>query len=241
MEVIPAIDLLDGCAVRLRKGNYDEVTVYSEDPPALARTWASKIERIHVVDLEGARAGRAVQADLVRTVVTAFGGKTQVGGGIRSIEAVESYAELGVDRIVLGTAALRDPDLVEQAARAHPDTVVVAVDARNGFVATEGWLDTSETPAVEVVRRYAHLPLAAILYTDIDRDGTEVGPNLEATERLARDGGLPVIASGGVGTLEHLRGLAATREPIVGAIVGRAIHEGRFTIDEAVRAAASVR
>lgn len=237
MEVIPAIDLLDQKAVRLRQGRYEDVTVYSDAPDALAREWAGSVKRLHVVDLEGARAGRPVQRDLVRRVVTAFGDGVQVGGGVRSLEAVDEYFALGVARVVLGTAAIRDPKLVEAAAEKYPRRVIVAVDAHAGFVATNGWLETSERRAVDLVKELARLPIAAVLYTDIERDGTEVGPNVAETARLAEETGVPVIASGGVGTLEHLTTLGRAGAGIVGAIVGRAIHEKRFTIPEAVAAA----
>jgi len=237
MEVIPAIDLLDGKAVRLRQGRYDEVTVYADDPAALAASWAGLVPRLHVVDLEGARAGRSMQGDRVREIVRAFGDGVQVGGGVRSFEAAESYLELGVARVVLGTVALRNPELVAQLATAYPGRVIVAVDARHGMVATEGWLEQSERRAVDLVRELSGLPLAAVLYTDIERDGTEVGPNVEETARLWRETGVPVIASGGVGTLAHLEALSRSGEGVVAAIVGRAIHEHRFTIEAAVQAA----
>jgi phosphoribosylformimino-5-aminoimidazole carboxamide ribotide isomerase len=240
MEVIPAIDLLDQRVVRLRQGRYDDVTVYDEDPARLAAAWSGRAQRLHVVDLLGAREGRPVQGDVVRRIAEAFGPGVQVGGGVRSAAAVDEYLSLGVARVVLGTAAIQNPDLVEQAAGRHPDRVILAVDARDGRVATEAWQAQSERLAVDLVRQYAHLPLAAVLYTDIERDGMEVGPNVEATARLAQDGGLPVIASGGVGTLDHLRALSP-RPGIVAAIVGRALHERRFSLDEALVAAASPR
>jgi phosphoribosylformimino-5-aminoimidazole carboxamide ribotide isomerase len=236
MEIIPAIDLLDGKAVRLRQGRYEEVTVYSDNPPVLAAGWSGKVRRLHVVDLEGARAGQAVQKDLVRRVVKAFGSGVQVGGGVRSLEAVDSYVELGVDRVVLGTAAIRDPELVRKAAEKYPGRIIVAVDARGGFVATDGWLDQSERRALSLVQELSKLQLAAVLYTDIERDGTEVGPNVAETAALARDGGVPVIASGGVGSLEHITALAKASKDIVGAIVGRALHENRFSLEQAVSA-----
>jgi phosphoribosylformimino-5-aminoimidazole carboxamide ribotide isomerase len=239
MEVIPAIDLLDGKAVRLMKGRYEDVTVYHDNPPVLAAGWAGKVKRLHVVDLEGARAGKAVQRELVIRLVKSFGAGVQVGGGVRSFDAVKSYFDLGVERVVLGTAALRQPELVEQAAQAYPGRIIIAVDARNGYVATEGWLDQSERLASDLVRELSKHALAAALYTDIDRDGTEVGPNVEATARLGRETSVPVIASGGVGTLAHLTTLAKTGSGIVGAIVGRALHEGRFSLDQAVQAAKS--
>jgi len=241
MDVIPAVDILGGKAVRLRQGKYDEVTVYDDKPELVAAEWSGRVRRIHVVDLDGAKAGRPVQRVLVRKVVAAFGAGVQVGGGVRSMAAVDQYFDLGVERVVLGTAAIRDPDLVRAAAEHYPQRVVVAVDARNGLVATDGWTDQSEQRAIDVVKALAQLGLAAVLYTDIDRDGTEVGPNVEATAMLARDGGVPVIASGGVGKLEHISALAEAGPRVVGAIVGRALHEKRFSLEEAIRAAGSAR
>jgi len=237
MEVIPAIDLLEGKAVRLRQGRYDEVTTYSHQPHVLAAGWSGRVKRLHVVDLEGARAGRPVQGQLVRRIVASFGSGVQVGGGVRTMEAVDAYFALGVDRVVLGTAAVRDPDLVRQAGKAYPGRVIVAVDARAGLVATDGWLDQSERRAIDVVREFAGLGLAAVLYTDIERDGTEAGPNVSETALLAQEGGVPVIASGGVGKLEHLTALAQAEARIVGAILGRALHEKRFSLEEAIAAA----
>jgi phosphoribosylformimino-5-aminoimidazole carboxamide ribotide isomerase len=241
MEVIPALDLLDGKAVRLRQGRYDEVTVYDEHPHVVAAEWSGRVRRLHVVDLDGARGGRPQQRILVRKVVAAFGAGVQVGGGVRNMSTVNAYFDLGVERVVLGTAAIRDPDLVHEAAEAYPGRIVVAVDARNGNVATDGWVDQSGKRAIDVVRSLAKLGLAAVLYTDIDRDGTEVGPNVDSTATLARDGGLPVIASGGVGTLEHIAALAQAGSGVVGAIVGRALHEKRFTLEDATAAAAKGR
>jgi phosphoribosylformimino-5-aminoimidazole carboxamide ribotide isomerase len=236
MDVIPAIDLIAGQAVRLKQGRYDQVTTYTEAPEAIAAEWRQFVGRLHVVDLEGAKAGHAVQADVVRRIVAAFGEGVQVGGGIRTLEAVESYLALGVGRVVLGTAAIRDPDLVRRAAEAYPGRIVVAVDAKDGFVATGGWLDVSERRAADVVRDVGTLPIAGVLYTDIQRDGMETGPNVTETARLADETGVPVIASGGVGTLDHLRALSTASKGIVAAIVGRALHERRFTLEQAVRA-----
>jgi phosphoribosylformimino-5-aminoimidazole carboxamide ribotide isomerase len=237
MEVIPALDLLDGKAVRLRQGRYDEVTIYDDQPNVVAAEWSGRVPRLHLVDLDGAKAGKPVQRVLVRRVVASFGAGVQVGGGVRSMAAVDQYFDLGVERVVLGTAAIRDPELVQTAAAAYPGRIIVAVDARNGNVATDGWTDQSEKRAIDVVREFAGLGLAAVLYTDIDRDGTEVGPNLDATASLGKDGGVPVIASGGVGKLEHLRDLAKAGPKIVGAIVGRALHEQRFSLEDAILAA----
>ncbi len=234
--VLPAIDLLGGKAVRLHQGDYGAVTVYDDDPPARARGWRGKVPRLHVVDLEGAKAGRAVQADAVRAIVAAFGPGVQIGGGVRTREAFESYLALGVDRIVLGSAALEDPALVRALAREHPGRVILAVDAKDGMVATDGWTAVSATTASDLACAFADVPLAELLYTDVARDGTLVGPNVEMTARLAREGTVPVLASGGVGTLAHLRALAA-HAGISGAIVGRAIYEGSITLEDAVAAA----
>lgn len=236
MFILPAIDLYRGQAVRLHQGRYDEVTVYDADPVGLARRLSGQVPSLHVVDLEGAREGRAVQKDLVRAVLEAFGPGVEVGGGVRSEEAAESYFALGASRVVLGTVAIRDAALVERLALAHPGGVVVAVDAKDGLVATDGWESVSTRTAVEVTQSLAHLPIYAVLYTDVSRDGTEVGPNVAATADLAARGGLPVIASGGVGTLEHLRELSRLPN-VIGAIVGKALYEKRFTLQEGVAAA----
>jgi phosphoribosylformimino-5-aminoimidazole carboxamide ribotide isomerase len=233
MQLWPAIDLYRGQAVRLHQGDYDKVTVYHADPVAHAASWRGVVKHLHVVDLEGARAGKPTQLDLVRRVAQAFGEGVEVGGGVRDLDTIEAYLALGADRVVLGTAAIRDPELVRSAAAAHPHRIVLALDAKNGLVATDGWLSVSTRRAIDVVRELASLPLAAILYTDIARDGTRVGPNVEATARLAEEGGLPVLASGGVATLDDLRELA-TYPGIAGAIVGRALYERVFTLVEAV-------
>lgn len=236
MDVLPAIDLLDGKAVRLHQGRYDAVTVYADDPAALAATLRGKVPVLHVVDLAGARAGHAVQKELVQAIVAAFGPGVQVGGGVRSLAAVESYFALGAARVVLGTAAVRDPGLVRAAALGWPGRVVVALDAKDGLVALDGWEQLSTRTAVEVAASFAGLPIAAFLYTDVARDGTQVGPNLEATRELAAVAPAPVLASGGVGTLSHLRALAALGN-VAGAIVGRALYERAFTLEEALAAA----
>lgn len=241
VQLIPAIDLLGGQAVRLHQGRYDQVTVYDRDPAALAARLRASCDRLHVVDLEGARAGLPVQADAVRAIVAAFavnGGSVQVGGGIRSADAAERYMALGADRIVLGTAAVNDPALVRDLAARFPGRVVVAVDAKDGRVAVQGWEQVSSVTALDVARALAGAPIAALLYTDVSRDGTQVGPNIEATRELAQSCGFPVLASGGVGSLAHLRALA--RVPgVAGVIVGRALYEGAFTLPEAIEAASA--
>ena len=236
MQLWPAIDLFGGKAVRLHQGDYDKVTVYHADPVAHATSWRGVAKHLHVVDLEGARAGKPVQIDLVRAIVQAFGAGVEVGGGVRDRATIETYFEVGAQRVVLGTAAIRDPELVRAAAIAHPHRLVLALDAKDGLVATDGWLEVSTRRASDVVRELADLPLAAILYTDILRDGTRVGPNVEATARLAEEGGVPVLASGGVATLDDLRTLSGY-PGITGAIVGRALYDGAFTLEQAVTVA----
>jgi phosphoribosylformimino-5-aminoimidazole carboxamide ribotide isomerase len=240
MQIIPSIDLWEGQVVRLRQGRYDEVTVYAEDPVALARRWRGTAERLHIVDLAGAKQGRAVQTELIERIVEAFGPGVQVGGGVRSLDTLNGYFELGVERVVLGTAAVNDPGLVRSATESFPDRVILALDAKGGYVATKGWVSVSGHRAVDLARSYRQHRLAALLYTDIERDGTEGGPNVGATAALAADSGLPVIASGGVGTLEHLRQLArasrAGNGGICGVVLGRALHEQRFSLHEAIAA-----
>jgi phosphoribosylformimino-5-aminoimidazole carboxamide ribotide isomerase len=236
MELWPAIDLFRGRAVRLHQGDYDQVTVYHDDPAALAASWRGVARHLHVVDLEGARSGRRIESELVRRIIEAFGPGVEVGGGVRDRAAIESYLALGAERVVLGTAAIRDQALVREAAVAYSGRIVLALDAKDGLVATDGWLAVSTVTAVEVVRELADLPIAAILYTDIARDGTRVGPNVEATARLAEQGGLPVLASGGIATLDDLRRLSG-HAGIAGAIVGRALYEKSFTLEDAVRVA----
>jgi phosphoribosylformimino-5-aminoimidazole carboxamide ribotide isomerase len=239
MRVLPAIDLLGGKAVRLHQGRYEEATVYDDDPVAVARRFRAVVEAMHVVDLEGAKAGSPVQRERVRAIVQAFAGDgigmVQVGGGVRSREALEAYLALGARRVVLGTAAVKDPELVRELARAHPGVVVLAVDAKNGFVATDGWTEVSKLTATDLVLALADVPIGAVLYTDVARDGTGTGPNVEATRALAVASPFPVIASGGVGSLEHLRALAAIPN-VESVVVGRALYDGSFTLEDAVAA-----
>lgn len=236
MIVVPAIDLLGGKAVRLRQGRYDDVTVYDEDPAGRARGWRGKVPLLHVVDLEGAKTGAPVQREAVGAILQAFEGDVQVGGGVRTRESFAAYRALGAARVVLGSAAVSDPELVRALATEEPGRVVIAVDARDGYVAIDGWTQATRVRAVDLVRAMADVPLAGVLYTDVARDGTGVGPNIEATAELAALTRVPVIASGGVGSLDHLRALAA--RGVAACIVGRALYEGAFTLEEAIEAAA---
>ncbi len=237
-ELIPAIDVLGGRCVRLAQGDYERATVYREDPAEQAAAFAAHpIPRLHVVDLDGAREGRPRNGDAVRRIVArAARVPVQLGGGIRSLEAVESALATGVDRVVLGTAALRDPGLLAEACRRHPGRVAVGIDARAGRVAVAGWLETSDLPALELARRAEDAGAAAIVYTDIARDGMLGGPNLEAAAEVARAVAIPVIASGGVGSEADLERAARSGPPrLAGVIVGRALYTGGVDLGRMLR------
>jgi phosphoribosylformimino-5-aminoimidazole carboxamide ribotide isomerase len=242
-ELIPAIDLLGGECVRLAQGRYDAATVYDADPAAAARRFAAHaVPRLHVVDLDGARAGRPVNTAAVRAITTAVGAlPVQLGGGLRDLAAVEAAFELGVDRVVLGTAALRDPALVRDAARRFPGRIAVGLDAKDGRVSVEGWLDTGEATVIEVAERFEDAGVAALVHTDIARDGMLTGPNLEASAQLADAVSIPVIVSGGVASEDDL--VAAARlapRGIAGAIAGRALYTGALDLASALRRLASL-
>ena len=229
LTLYPAIDLKDGACVRLRRGAMDEATVYSDDPAAQARAWQDAGCRwLHVVDLNGAFAGHAVNHAAVAAILAAATVPVQLGGGIRDMAGVERWLAAGVHRVILGSAAVRDPALVHEACRRFPGQVAVGIDARNGYVATDGWAATSTTSASELAARFADAGVAAIIYTDIGRDGMLTGLNLEQTGALANASAAPVIASGGVGSLDDLRALKALAHAnITGVVVGRALYDGR--------------
>ena len=237
--VFPAIDLKGGQVVRLAEGDMDRATVYGDDPAAQAMLFADAgAEYLHVVDLDGAFAGHAVNADAVGSIVETFPGHVQVGGGIRTMAAVEGWFERGVSRIVIGTAALKDPQLVRDAAKAFPGGVVVGVDARDGFVATEGWADVSDVSIIDMGRRFEDAGVAALLFTDVGRDGMLSGCNVEATVDLARAVNVPVIASGGVKGIGDIRMLSLfAKDGIEGVITGRALYDGRLDLATALAVA----
>lgn len=237
MIVFPAIDLKQGQVVRLAEGDMARATVYSDDPAAQARAFAEAgAEWLHIVDLDGAFAGESVNGQAVKRVVTAFPGNVQLGGGIRTRAAIERWFDYGVVRAVIGTAALTDPDLVRGAARDFPGRIVVAVDARDGWVATQGWADVSDVSVTDLARRFEDAGVAALLFTDIGRDGLLKGVNVEATAALAAEQSLPVIASGGVAGIEDVRALKPLAG-IEGVICGRALYDGRLDLAEALREA----
>lgn len=236
MKLYPAIDLLGGQAVRLEEGRRDRATVFHDDPVQLvAELAADGADRLHVVDLDGAFAGAPQQVQLVEKIVAASPLPVEVGGGIRDRAAIDRVIELGAAFVVLGTAAVRSPALVEQACRAYPGRVIVAVDARDGVVAVDGWTASGDITAIELGKRAAGWGAAALLYTDVSRDGLHVGPNVEVTAQLARAVDCEVIASGGVGSLDDLARLRAAG--IAAVVVGRAIYDRRFTVAEAARVA----
>ncbi len=242
-ELIPAIDLLGGECVRLAQGRYDAATVYESDPAAAARRFAAHaVPRLHVVDLDGARAGRPINTEAVRAIAAAVGAlPVQLGGGLRDISAVEAAFGAGVDRVVLGTAALRDPELVRSAARRFPGRIAVGLDAKDGRVSVEGWLETGEATVIEIAKRFEDAGVAALVHTDIARDGMLAGPNLEASAELADAVSIPVIVSGGMSSEDDL--VAAARESargIAGAIVGRALYTGAIDLSSALRRLASL-
>ncbi len=241
-ELIPAIDLLDGKCVRLSQGRYDRVTVYQDDPARVAAEFASHpLRRLHVVDLDGAKAGKPCNRQAVSAILRETGGiPVELGGGIRTLESVEAWLDLGVERAILGTAALRNPELVREAGARFPGRIGVGIDARDGRVAVEGWLETSEVDAVELAKRFEDAGVAAIIHTDISRDGMQTGPNFEATASLAAAVELPVIASGGVGSEEHIRAAVDyARRGISGLIVGRALYTGAVDLASALEIVAS--
>jgi phosphoribosylformimino-5-aminoimidazole carboxamide ribotide isomerase len=230
MILYPAIDLKDGSCVRLREGRMAEATVFNDDPAAQAKAFAEAgFAWLHIVDLNGAFAGRPVNAAAVEAILAAVAVPIQLGGGIRDMATIEAWLGRGVSRVILGTAAVRDPGLVREACRRFPGRIAVGIDARGGRVAVEGWAETSEVSVIELAGRFQDAGVAAIIYTDIARDGLLKGLDLEGTLALAEGTSIPVIASGGLAGIEDVRSLLSSRfRPIAGAIAGRALYDGRL-------------
>jgi phosphoribosylformimino-5-aminoimidazole carboxamide ribotide isomerase len=228
--LFPAIDLKDGLAVRLEQGDMARATVFNRDPAEQARAFAAQgFEYLHIVDLDGAFAGRPVNASAVERILAAVSIPAQLGGGIRDRATIEAWLAKGIARVIIGTAAVRNPALVKEAARAYPGRVAVGLDARDGKVAVEGWAETSELSALDLAGRFEGAGVAAIVYTDIARDGLLKGLNIEATFALANQSSVPVIASGGLASLDDVRALLAPRaKKLAGAIAGRALYDGRL-------------
>ncbi len=238
MEVIPAIDLLDGKCVRLYQGDYARSEIFNDNPVTVARSWAEQgATRLHVVDLDGAKEGKTSNLASIEAIVAAIAIPVQVGGGLRDRASIARLLDLGVQRCIMGTVAVEQPELVQELCQEFPEQIVVGIDARQGKVATRGWLETSEVLATDLAQRMAVAGAAAIIYTDIHRDGTMSGPNIDALRELATAIEIPVIASGGVSSLTDLLSLLAL-EPlgVTGAIVGKAIYTGDVKLTEAVQA-----
>ncbi|HEY7231877.1 MAG TPA: 1-(5-phosphoribosyl)-5-[(5-phosphoribosylamino)methylideneamino]imidazole-4-carboxamide isomerase [Pseudolabrys sp.] len=235
--LFPAIDLKDGLAVRLEQGDMARATVFHRDPAAQAKIFEQQgFECLHIVDLDGAFAGKPVNATAVNNVLKVVSIPVQLGGGIRDTATVETWLEKGVARVVIGTAAVRDPPFVKQAARDYPGQIAVGLDARQGKVAVEGWAETSELSVLDIARRFEDAGVSAIIYTDITRDGMMQGLNLDATIALADAISIPVIASGGLASIEEVRALLTPRaRKLAGAIAGRALYDGRLDAAEALR------
>ncbi|MFQ5508656.1 MAG: 1-(5-phosphoribosyl)-5-[(5-phosphoribosylamino)methylideneamino]imidazole-4-carboxamide isomerase [Leptospirillia bacterium] len=238
--MIPAIDLKEGQCVRLKQGRMEDATIYGDDPAEQARRWADcGATWLHVVDLDGAFAGVPKNLSAITDIVNAVGMKVEVGGGIRDMERAKAYLDAGVERIILGSAAVKNPELVPEMAGAFPGRVVVGIDAVGGRVAVSGWAEVTEVDAARLATRMASCNATAIIYTDIGRDGMQTGTNVEATRQVAKACGIPVIASGGVSTLDHIRELlGVTADGVAGVVVGRSIYEGTLDLAEALALAA---
>ncbi|MEX2139693.1 MAG: 1-(5-phosphoribosyl)-5-[(5-phosphoribosylamino)methylideneamino]imidazole-4-carboxamide isomerase [Pirellulales bacterium] len=235
MQVWPAIDLRAGKCVRLQQGDYGRETVFGDDPAAMARHWVDQgAECLHLVDLDGAKAGRPANLDSVRAILKAVRVPCELGGGIRDEDTIASLLDLGLSRLVIGTKALREPDWFRRVCRKFPGKLVLGLDARKGRVATDGWLETSDTSAIELAQQFDDNPLAAIIYTDIATDGMLAGPNLTATREMKASVRLPIIASGGVTTADDVRQLAALG--VAGCIIGRSLYEGKLSLKDALAA-----
>ena len=236
MIVVPAIDLKQGRCVRLRQGDMAQETVFSNNPVEMALRWESDgAELLHIVDLDGAVSKRPANHESIKNILSALKIPVQVGGGIRDSETIETYLSWGVNRVILGTVAHRNPDLVKEMCRIFPGRIVVGIDARNGKVAVEGWTETTDTDVLTLAQKYEDFGVRAIIFTDIKRDGMQTGPNIEATKDLARSVGVPIYVAGGVSTLDDIKKIAAIEDHgVEGVITGRAIYSGTLIFREAV-------
>ena len=235
MLVIPAIDLKEGKCVRLREGKMDEETIFSDDPLSTADSWFSQgAELLHIVDLDGAVSGKPMNQEIIFDIASQFPEKRiQIGGGIRNFQSATQYLEQGIERVIMGTAAVEDPEMLREFCNSYPNRLVLGIDALHGQVKTQGWLKGSSITPLELVKDFDGEPIAAVIFTDISKDGMMSGPNVNATLGLAKQIDIPVIASGGVSTLEHLKELS-NENILYGAICGRALYENAFTYSEAL-------
>lgn len=235
MRIYPAIDIKDGQCVRLLKGNFSDMTVYGNDPSEMAKKWESLGgEYIHVVDLDGALKGRDVNAAAIEKICRSVSVPVQTGGGIRTMADIEKRLECGISRVIIGTKAVSDSDFVKEAVKLYGDKIVIGIDAKNGMVAIEGWEKTSEYKAVEFGKKMADIGVRTIVYTDIATDGTLMGPNVDAMAEMARETGIDIIASGGVGNIDHVKMLVPTG--VEGVITGRALYTGDLELPMAIKA-----
>lgn len=236
MQIWPAIDILDGKCVRLTQGDYNQSTVYGQDPADMAARWcADGAECLHLVDLDGARDGSNFNFSAVKEIVQSVDVPCQLGGGIRNEQTIQEYLELGVSRLVIGTKAIKDPQWLAEMAAKYPQRLAIGLDARHGKVATDGWQQVSEMSAIDYAKQISNLPIGAIIYTDILKDGMLAGPNFESTKEFATEVSIPVIASGGVTTIDDVSRLASL--DLSGAIVGRTLYEGKMNLHDAIAAA----
>ena len=236
MLIIPAIDLKDGLCVRLRQGDMEDSTIFSDQPATMASQWVQEgARRLHVVDLNGAFAGEPVNAGIVQEITENYPNlSVQIGGGIRDMDTIERYLKLGVSSVIIGTQAVKSPEFVTEACKAFPDNIIVGLDAKEGFVATEGWAEISNVKAVELAKRFEQDGVDSIIYTDIARDGMMQGVNIEETVRMAEASSIPIIASGGITNMDDIRALHEVEDKgIIGAITGRAIYEGTLDLETA--------
>lgn len=235
MKIYPAIDIKDGKCVRLLRGSFDDVTVYGDNPAEMARKWESLGgEYIHVVDLDGALKGHGVNAESIKEICKAVNVPVQTGGGIRSISDIEAKLECGISRVIIGTKAVSDADFVKEAVKRYGDKIVIGIDAKDGMVAIEGWEKTSEYRAVEFAKKMEEIGVKTIIYTDIATDGTLMGPNVDAMREMVNNTNMDIIASGGIGNIEHIKALIPTG--VEGVITGRALYTGNINLCDAIKA-----
>lgn len=238
MRILPAIDLMDGQVVRLRKGAYADKTVYSNDPAAFAKKWTELgADGIHVVDLDGAKAGAPVNKKAIKAIVDATNAPVQIGGGVRSVSTVGEYIDLGVSQVILGTAAISNPDIVLAASDLYPESILVGIDIKNGRPATKGWTETVDEDPVALTERFAAMGAAGVIYTDISRDGMLSGANVEGLKSFAKAVDLPVVASGGVTSLADVKAISALEQyGVYAMIIGKALYDGKLELAEVVSA-----
>lgn len=239
MKIYPAIDIKDGKCVRLLRGSFDDVTVYGDNPAEMARKWESLGgEYIHVVDLDGALKGHGVNAEAIKEICKAVNVPVQTGGGIRSISDIEAKLECGISRVIIGTKAVSDAEFVKEAVKRYGDKIVIGIDAKDGMVAIEGWEKTSEYQAVEFAKKMEEIGVKTIIYTDIATDGTLMGPNVDAMREMVNNTNMDIIASGGIGNIEHIKALIPTG--VEGVITGRALYTGNINLCDAIKAGKGV-